>query len=146
MVVLGDVLVAEGDLPGARRQYQEALEMRQKLGEMDLIAESQVSLAKLSLDEGHPEQGEPLVRSAIAEFEKEKSTPDEVGAYVVLSRVLLMQGKLDDARNAVQRASELGHTSSDPALKLPAAIQDAASKWQLRPTLARRVPPLPVPA
>jgi DNA-binding winged helix-turn-helix (wHTH) protein/tetratricopeptide (TPR) repeat protein len=125
MVVLGDVLVAEGDLPGARRQYQEALEMRQKLGEMDLIAESQVSLAKLSLDEGHPEQGEPLVRSAIAEFEKEKSTPDEVGAYVVLSRVLLMQGKLDDARNAVQRASELGRTSSDPALKLPAAIQDA---------------------
>jgi hypothetical protein len=43
----------------------------------------------------------------------------------VLSHALLLQGKLPEARNAVQRATELSLTSSDPALKLPAAIQHA---------------------
>lgn len=36
-----------------------------------------------------------------------------------------LQGKLDDARKAAQRGAELSLTRSDPALKLPAEIQQA---------------------
>jgi hypothetical protein len=43
----------------------------------------------------------------------------------VLSRALLMEGKLDEARKSVQRATELSLASPDPELKLPIAIQTA---------------------
>jgi len=36
-----------------------------------------------------------------------------------------MQGKVDEARAAVEQAIKLSRTNSDPALKLPAAIQKA---------------------
>jgi DNA-binding winged helix-turn-helix (wHTH) protein/tetratricopeptide (TPR) repeat protein/TolB-like protein len=125
MVVLGDALMAQGDLAGARQQYQQTLETRQKLGEQVLVAESQVSLAELSLEEGHPEQAEPLLRLAIAQFEREKEDPDATGAYTLLSRTLLTQGKLEEAHKAIQHAVELGRSSPDPALTLPIAIQTA---------------------
>lgn len=125
MVVIGDALLAQGDLAGARQQYQEALETRQKLDERNLVAESQVSLAELSLEEGHPEQAETLLRQATTEFEKENGTPDATSAYTLLSRTLLTEGKLEEARKAIQHAAELGRKSPDPALTLPLTIQNA---------------------
>ncbi|MFY9844667.1 MAG: tetratricopeptide repeat protein [Terriglobales bacterium] len=125
MVVLGDALMAQGDLAGARQQYQQTLEIRQKMGERDLAAESQASLAELSLEEGRPEQAETLLRTAITEFEEEKDTPDATSGYTLLSRTLLTQGKLQEAREATQHAAELGRESPDPALRLPIAIQRA---------------------
>lgn len=125
MAVLGEVFEAQGDFESARRQFQDSLEMQQKIGALDLIAETRVELANLALDEEHPEKTVPLLRTAIAEFEKEKSDPAASTAYTLLSRALLMQGKLDESRNAVRRAIELSKTSSDPALRLPAEIQDA---------------------
>ena len=123
--MLGEVLLAQGDLPSARRQYEEALETRKKIGAQDLVAESQVSLAGLALEEGHPEQAESLLRQAIVEFEKENATPDSAGAYVGLSRALQMQNKVDDAATTVAHADELSRGNPDPALKLPLAIQEA---------------------
>jgi DNA-binding winged helix-turn-helix (wHTH) protein/tetratricopeptide (TPR) repeat protein/TolB-like protein len=125
MSELGDVLKAEGDLPGARQQYQSALDQRQTRGRTFDVAESQASLSELAVEEGHPEQAETLVRLAIAEFEKEKTDPDTASAYTVLSRTLLMEGKLDEARMSVQRAAQLSLASPDPELKLPIAIQTA---------------------
>ena len=54
-----------------------------------------VELGEMALQEGHPELAEPLVRSAITLFEKENGLPDASSAYVLLSRSLLMQRKLD---------------------------------------------------
>jgi DNA-binding winged helix-turn-helix (wHTH) protein/tetratricopeptide (TPR) repeat protein/TolB-like protein len=125
MIVLGEVLKAQGDLQGARYQFEETLAIRQKVGEADLVGESQTALADLALDEGHCAEAEPLLRPAIAEFEKEKSDPNAVSAYVILSRALLLQGKVEDARKAVERAIELNASETNPALKLPAAIQEA---------------------
>jgi len=66
-----------------------------------------------------------LLRSAIAQFEKERNDPDESNAYTLLSRALLMQGRLDEARKAVQRGDQLSLTSANPALKLFAEMQMA---------------------
>jgi len=125
MVSFGEALKAEGDLQGARQQFQEALDIRQKVGELGLVEEDQAEIADLDLDEGHPDQAEPLLRAAIPEFEREKSDPGATSAYTDLSRALLMEGKLADARNVIQRAVELARSSPDPALKLPIAIQKA---------------------
>lgn len=123
MNVLGATLEAEGDLNGARQQYEQALAIRQKLGEP--LGESQVALAQLSIEEGHPEQAEPLLRPAIADFEKEKEDPGATEAYIVLSRALSRQGKLEEAAKAIQHAGQLARNSPDPALTLPVAIEKA---------------------
>jgi DNA-binding winged helix-turn-helix (wHTH) protein/tetratricopeptide (TPR) repeat protein len=125
VVELGASMEAEGDLSDARQQFQQALEMRQKIGALELVAESQVELAGVAIEDGHPDQAESLLRSALGEFDKEKSDPDSSSAYVLLSRSLLMQGKLREAREASKRAIDLSLTSSDPSLKLPAEIQQA---------------------
>lgn len=125
MIVLGDALKAGGDLKGAGQQYQSALDIRQRTGEAGLMAESQISLADLSLDENQPEQAEALLHQAIPEFEKEQGDPDAISAYLVLSHALLMEGRVEDARNAAQHAVAIVPATSDPALKLSAAIQNA---------------------
>jgi len=123
MLDLGEVLEAQGDLSGARSQFEQSLAIAQKIGAQVNAAESQEELAHLSIEENHPEQAQAALRGAIAEFEKERSDPESSSAYTLLSRALLMQGKLDEARAAAQRGAELSLTSSDPALKLPAEIQ-----------------------
>ena len=125
MEVLGEAFAAQADLDGARRQFEESLEIRQKVGAVELVAEAQLELANLALDESHPEKAEPLLRSAIAEFEREQGDPAASAAYTLLSRTLLMKGKLDESRKAIRRSIELSRTSSDPALRLPAEIQAA---------------------
>lgn len=122
---LGAALEAQGDLAGASSQFQQALAMRQKMGALELVAESQVELADLAIAAGHPQEADPLLRSAIGEFDKEKNDPGSSSANALLSRVLLMEGNLDEARRAAQRALELSQTSADPALRLPAEIQQA---------------------
>jgi eukaryotic-like serine/threonine-protein kinase len=123
IIELGEVLEQQGDLPGARTQFQQSLALRQQVGAADLVAESQVELGVLSIEEGHPEQAETLLKGAIPEFEKEKSDPDAASAYTHLSRALLLQGKVDEARSAVERAIQLSPTPSGPALTIPASIQ-----------------------
>lgn len=125
MIVFGEVLKSEGNLEGARQQFEQTLAMGQRLQEGELIGESQVELADLALDEKHPEQVEPLLKPAIAEFEKENGNPDATTAYTDLSRALLMEGKIDEARKAIQHASEISAKSTDPTLKIPVSIQTA---------------------
>ncbi len=125
MIVLGEALEAEGDLEGASAQFEKTLAIRQKIGAVELVAESQVELAGLAIEQGHPEKAEASLRAVLPGFEKEKVDPDSSSAYSLLSRALLMEGKVEEARTASQRASELSLTSSDPALRLPAEIQQA---------------------
>lgn len=125
MVVLGEVLEAEGNLNGARGEFEQTLAIQKKAGMNDLLDETRQELAELDLLQGHPEKAEPVLRSAIADFEKQRADPDSISAYTLLSRVLLAQGKVDDAANAIKRAVELNATSADPALSLPLSIQRA---------------------
>jgi eukaryotic-like serine/threonine-protein kinase len=122
---LGDILEAEGDMAGARSQFQQASATLQKMGALELAADDQSELAALDIEEGHADVAEALIRTALNEFDKERSDPNSSSAYILLSRALLAQGKIDDARKAAQRGAELSLTSSDPALKLPAEIQQA---------------------
>jgi len=143
MLVLGEVLEAGGDLDGARRQFQQSLDTRVKLGDSVLIAASRTSLASLSIEEGRPSEGEAAVREALPEFEKEKDVVDLVNGYVNLSRALLMLGKVEDARAAIGHARDLARSNPDPSVKYPVTIQEArvrnaAPEASAAPAEARR--------
>jgi tetratricopeptide (TPR) repeat protein len=125
MIVLGQAMEAQNDLAGARAQFEQALAMRKGIGAQGGVAEGEVDLAELAVEEGHAERAEPLLREAVAEFDKEGSDPSGSSALTLLSRVLLIEGKLEEARKTAQRGAELSLTSSDPALRLPAEIQQA---------------------
>ena len=125
MFVLGDALQAQGDVAGARQQYEQGLAICQKKGFMELAAKNQVELAGLALEDDHPSQAEPILRAAIGEFEKEKADLDATRAWISLSRTLLMEGKLEESRSALQQGGERSRTSPDPAIKMDNSIQRA---------------------
>jgi eukaryotic-like serine/threonine-protein kinase len=125
MVVLGDILKAEGDLDGARRQYQDSLATRNKLADPGLIAQSRASLASLAIEEARAPEAEAELRAVLPEFEKEKDVASMAAANVDLTRALLMQGRIEEARKSLLVAKEFSRSSPDPALRLPVAIQDA---------------------
>lgn len=125
MVELGAVLEANGDTGSARDQFQQALAIQEKTGALDLAAETKVELAQLAIAEKRPEEAVSLLHDSMAEFEKEKSGPELSGAYTLLSRALLMENNLHDAREAAHRGAEFTHAGSDPALKLTSEIQQA---------------------
>jgi tetratricopeptide (TPR) repeat protein len=125
MSVLGSVLEAEGNLDGARDEFEKTLAIQKKAGMLDLADETQEELAELDLLQGHAKKAEPVLRKVIADFEKQHSDPDSTSAYTLLSRALLAQGKVDEAAKAIQRAVELNANGPDPALTLPVNIQRA---------------------
>jgi eukaryotic-like serine/threonine-protein kinase len=123
--VLGDILKAAGDLDGARQKYQDSLATRIKLGDPGRIAQSRTFLASLAIEEARPSEAETALRAVLPEFEKEKDAASMVAANVALSRALLMQGRIEEARRTLVLARELSRSSSDPTQRLPVAIQDA---------------------
>jgi DNA-binding winged helix-turn-helix (wHTH) protein/tetratricopeptide (TPR) repeat protein len=125
MLVMGEVLKAEGNVSGARKQFEEALSINQEMGAANGVGEVQEEIADLDTDEGHGDAAETLLRPAILEFEKEKADPDIISAYTSLSHALLVEGKVDEARKAIAHAVEVNRSNSDAMLKLGVAIQNS---------------------
>ena len=123
MTELGGVLEVEGNFSAARQMYQQALDIERNAGRTLRSEETQVALAELAIQEGHPSQAEQWLRPAVADFEKEKADPDITNGYTLLSRALLQQGKPEEAHQAMQHAMAM--STLDPELKLPAEIQAA---------------------
>ncbi len=71
LMVSGKILREEAWSDEGRQRYIEALDIFRGLGENGAVAEAQVELAKLDLDEGNAAAAEGLARQASAEFEKE---------------------------------------------------------------------------
>jgi DNA-binding winged helix-turn-helix (wHTH) protein/Tfp pilus assembly protein PilF/TolB-like protein len=116
LTVLGDIEKAQGDLESARKNYQEALQIIKDANSP--VAAAQVSLANLSVAEGHADSAVPLIRQAIAEFEKEQNAGDEINGYTSLSRALLAEGKPTEARDAIAHAFRLSDLYDFPTLAL----------------------------
>jgi len=70
---------------------------------------------------------------------------DEIRAETDLSRSLLGQGKLGDARQAISGAVALVRASHDPSLRLPVAIQNARVELAELESNAKSKPDLSMP-
>jgi DNA-binding winged helix-turn-helix (wHTH) protein/tetratricopeptide (TPR) repeat protein len=125
LVGLSDVQLAQGDLAVAQKTDEEALAAQQKLGEKESMAESQMALARIFLEEGRGAEAEPILRQAAGEFQAHKVPDLEAKAHALLARALLEQGKLQEANEARQRALTLAAKSQDPYLRISIAIAAA---------------------
>jgi len=127
-VVLADILMAQGDIQGARQKYQEALEVQKKLNDKPDIARSQAGLARIALEESHPNEAETVVRGALSDFQSSGLSQDKVLALIILSQALSMQGKFEEARKTILQTGELSRRSSDLYVKLQVMVQDARTR------------------
>ena len=101
----GDVLADQGDLQAARKAYQESLALCKELGDKQAVAETELALARLSLEEGHAADAETVIRKCVEQFHQDGQADDEVAARDILMQALLVQGKFGEAaqeKNASQ--------------------------------------------
>jgi eukaryotic-like serine/threonine-protein kinase len=123
---LGSLLREEGDFSGARKMYEQALAIRTTAGDKLAIAETQLILADLSLDEARsPAEQEAAVRQALEVFQTQKIRDDETGAWCILARALLAQGRAPAAKDAMQHARSLAAKSQNPNIRWQTAITAA---------------------
>jgi DNA-binding winged helix-turn-helix (wHTH) protein/tetratricopeptide (TPR) repeat protein/TolB-like protein len=123
---LGSVLFQEADFSGARKMYEQALAIRTSARDEFTIAETQVGIADLSLEEAHsPVEQEAAMRQVIEVFQKRKAPDDETLAGCVLARALLVEGKAAAAADAVQHARSLAAKSQNPEIRWRTAIAAA---------------------
>jgi eukaryotic-like serine/threonine-protein kinase len=120
---LGSLLLQEADFSGSRKMYEQALALRTSAGEKLTIAETQLALADLSLEEARsPAEQEATVRQALEVFQTQKMRDDETEAFCVLARALLMQGKAAAAKDAMRNARPLAAKSQNPEIRWRTAI------------------------
>jgi eukaryotic-like serine/threonine-protein kinase len=104
---LGDLHLQQADLSGARQYYEAALNARKEIGEKEAAAESMLQLAVLAIEEGRPAEAEGPARQALAQFQTEKMTSQQVWAYATLARAYLAVGNVADAQKSISLGSPI---------------------------------------
>ncbi len=109
------------DFPAAESGLQDAVTGLQKIKATDariLGSEASLVLAQLRRDQGRPAEAERECRAVLAELASQKELEDqEKLALVCLTRTLLDQGKVPEARQTLNRAAAIPH-------RWPAALED----------------------
>ncbi len=125
LVELGKVLRQQAEADKAHQAYLEALSLQEELGNKSDAAETRLALAELDCDSGKGTEAEQLSRAAVEVFRADAYAEDEIFAQSMLSRALLQQGKLDEARAAIAEAVRLSEKSQDVSVRIPVIIDHA---------------------
>ncbi len=122
---IGLVLTQQGNLPQARKLFDEVLSAQQQLGETESSAQTRLALAELDCDSSRAMEAEPLARAAMMVFQAQNEPNDEIFAAAVLSRSLLLEGKLADAAATLEAPLKLAEKSADVSTRLSLALAHA---------------------
>ena len=122
---LADVLLSQDQLEAASKAAEEAQTIRRDLREDSNLAISNMQMAVIRLEQGRLTEPEPLVLAAIDTFEHAKLTEFGAAAHAVLTRILLAQGKVNDAQGAAQRALTLSRRTGNRPPRFDAALAGA---------------------
>ena len=120
---LGDVLAEQDQLSAARRQYENALTLRQDIGEKQTILETRISLARLSVEEGHAEEAESQIRQCRDQLRQQEFPDDELEADIVLVGALLEQSKFEDAKREALALHPLEEKTQHRELQLRSSLE-----------------------
>jgi DNA-binding winged helix-turn-helix (wHTH) protein/tetratricopeptide (TPR) repeat protein len=121
----GDLLLDRGNVANARKSYEESLRLRTEAGEKHFAAETELSLAQLSIEEGHNTEAEIAARTLRKQFELEKATDDELLAGIVLVKALLGQAKQVEAQKELDSTQNLAKNSQNHFARLQYDLADA---------------------
>ena len=119
------MLTAQDRLDEALASTQQSLTLREHNEEKNYSAESDLQLAEIALDQARPADAESLARKAASVFEKNNVPGSAALAYAMLTRSLLAQGKLSDARAAAVHAVALANRGSDRMVRMKAGFAEA---------------------
>jgi eukaryotic-like serine/threonine-protein kinase len=111
-----------GDLAGARAQYDEALAIGTQLREADTVAIGNLGLAELQLEAGQAQEAEAAARTAGEALGRAGRTDGEALGHVVLARALLALGRLAEAQQAIERARSLYARNADLGRRYSAEV------------------------
>lgn len=114
----GDVLVDQGDLQAAGSSYQESLALRKEIGDKQTVAETELALARLSLEEGRAADAETVIRKCKEQFHQDGQADDDLAASVTLIDALLGQGKFVEAAKEKQVNQTLAAKSTNQLNRL----------------------------
>jgi tetratricopeptide (TPR) repeat protein len=125
---LADAMMMEGDVAGARKQYEAALQLSQDAHQDDHAAQVQTALARVALEEKRFNDGEALARGAIVTFDKDNVADNGAWARAILARNLLGEGKLPEAQTLAAQALTLAQQSVSQPQHFEATLADARAK------------------
>ena len=123
LIALGDVDLAQDHLDKAEKNYRESLQVNQESTDASGLAQSNVALASLALERNQLGDAESRAREAADAFKAQKNADFETDALATLSRALVAEDKLLDARTAIDRANKL--PAQDIGIRLKLAITEA---------------------
>jgi len=115
---VGDVLVDRGDLAAAHKSYEESLALRKQTGEKQTVAETELALARLSIEAGHAADAETVIRKCNEQFHQDSQADDELSAAVALIDSLLGQGKSVEAAKEEQSTRALAAKNTNQLNRL----------------------------
>jgi len=116
---VGDVLADQGELQSARKSYLESLALSKEIGDKQGVAETELALARLSLDEGFASDAESVIRKCKEQFHQDGQADDELAASVALMQGLLSESKYVEAANEKQADQALAAKSTNQLNRLP---------------------------
>jgi serine/threonine protein kinase/tetratricopeptide (TPR) repeat protein len=125
LVEVGHALRQQAEADKARESYVEALSLQESLGNKSDAAETRLALAELDCDSGKGIEAERLSRAALEAFHADAYADEEIFAQSMLSRALLQQGKVDEARTAIAEAVRLSEKSQDVTVRIPVMLDHA---------------------
>jgi ATP/maltotriose-dependent transcriptional regulator MalT len=99
-------------LDDAKKIHEQALSIRDKLGEKTTAEESRVSLAKLSLIQGRTDV-ENSLRDVLSQAVKQKEPEIETFARITLSTALVQLGKPAEAAKEISPSEEMAKASEE---------------------------------
>jgi tetratricopeptide (TPR) repeat protein len=120
----GRVRLAQGNLAEAARHYKEALTIRQAAVKNG-VADSNLDLAKVAIEEGRFAEGETLARQTIETYRTFKEPDSLAAVHVVLARALLAQAKSAAAQDAINVAVDHSRNTQDQFVRAAVATTSA---------------------
>ncbi len=114
----GDVLADQGDLQAARNSYQKSLVLCKEIGDKQAVAETELALARLSIEQGHAADAETVIRKCKEQFHQDQQADDELTASIVLIDALLAESKLPEAESEAGQARAPADKSANTVFRL----------------------------
>ena len=129
--LIAEALVQEGAVAAARgksdlgkKRYQDAQAQYTKIGNRSGVAQCDLLLADLELDQCENHAAEADAHSALVQFLQLQFKDPEAQAGALLALALVAEGSLSDAASNLEKAKRLAKDTQDPDIKITLALAD----------------------
>ncbi len=119
------ILLIRDQLSQARDQEEQVLALRKEAGDTVQLAQGQIALATIVIEQGKPAEAEALIGAASPQFEHQTMAANASQSSALLTRALLAQSKIADAEAAAANAVALAGHTSDRSTHLMASLATA---------------------